>query len=69
MCFAFIVQRSSLCDIDGSSVRMNKLTYGVCWASFSLPLTPLAIVLFILTIVKQVKAKISKRAITPKKTQ
>ena len=69
MCFAFVVQRSSLCVTEDTSSRMNKLTYGVCWASFSLPLTPLAAILFVVTVGKQVSAKINKRASAQKKSQ
>ena len=69
MCLAFIVQRSALCDMSDENVQMTKLTYGVCWISFAVPLTPLAGGLFILTILKQVKSSLDKRKSKSRKSQ
>jgi hypothetical protein len=69
MCLAFIVQRSALCDSSDGTFQMSKLTYGVCWVSFSIPLTPLAGGLFVLTLLKQVKSSMDKRRAKSRKTQ
>ncbi len=69
MCLAFIVQRSALCDTSDGTFRMNKLTYGVCWVSFSIPLTPLAGGLFVLTLFKQVKSALDKRRAKSRKAK
>jgi len=68
MCLAFIVQRSALCQLSDGD-RMNKLTYGVCWVSFAIPLTPLAGGLFVLTLLKQVKSSLDKRKMKSRKTE
>jgi len=70
MCFAFIVQRSALCDSSNDGTyRMNKLTYGVCWVSFAVPLTPLAGGLFVLTLLKQVKSSLERRKMKSRKSE
>ena len=69
MCLAFIVQRSALCQSSDGIVRMNKLTYAVCWVSFAIPLTPLAGGLFVLTLLTQFKKSLDKRKAKSRKSE
>ena len=59
LCVGFLVQKSSVCHGDLSSKAV--LTKGLCWATTSFSLTPLAIVLFVMTIVKQVRKSIQQK--------
>ena len=65
LCVAFLVQKSAICVADGK--ELNKLTKGLCFITTTYSLTPLALLLFVMTIVKQVKKSIDqKRAKRPK---
>lgn len=59
LCIAFIVQKSSICVNE--SGKLAKLTRGLCYVSWSIPLAPLAGLLFVMTILKQVKRTISRK--------
>jgi len=67
LCMAFIVQKSALCT--GQTQTQAKLTKGLCVVSNSIPLSPLAGVLFVMMILKQLKKTMDRknaRAITKK---
>jgi len=61
LCVAFLVQKSSICLADMHTKTL--LTQTLCWATTSFSLTPLALVLFVMTIVKQVKKSIQQKRV------
>ena len=61
VCIAFMLQRSSLCNKAASRPGISKLTSGICAVSEAIPLTPLAGILFVVTVVKQVRKTISRK--------
>jgi hypothetical protein len=64
LCVAFLVQKSSVCldNMESKSV----ITKGLCLATTSFSLTPLAVALFVMTIVKQVKKSIQQKRLKNK---
>lgn len=59
LCVAFIVQKSSLCF--GENEKLSRLTTSLCSISFAIPLTPLAGLLFVLMMIKQVRRAIDRK--------
>jgi hypothetical protein len=59
LCVAFLVQKSAICVADAK--ELNVLTKGLCFITTSYSLTPLALLLFVMTIVKQVKKSIDQK--------
>ena len=70
LCVAFMVQKASLCSGDPNS--LSVVTKTLCYITNALPLTPLAVGLFVLTVLKQVRNTMEKRRLSSgvaKKTQ
>lgn len=59
LCAAFIVQKSTLCF--GENEKLSKLTTSLCYVSFAIPLTPLAGLLFVLMMIKQVRRAFDRK--------
>lgn len=67
LCVAFLVQKSAICIQDMQNKTL--LTKSLCYVTTSFSLTPLALVLFVMTIVKQVKKSIQQKRLNKKSTQ
>jgi hypothetical protein len=65
LCVAFLVQKSAVClgDLHNKTV----ITRVLCFSTTSFSLTPLALFLFVLTIVKQVKKTIQQKNLKKQK--
>ena len=64
LCVAFLVQKSAVCVDQGTK---SVITRGLCIATASFSLTPLALALFVFTIVKQVKKAILQKQMKKRK--
>ena len=59
LCIAFIVQNSSICI--GDTGRLSKITRGLCSVTNTFSLAPLAGVLFVMTVLKQVRKGMARK--------
>lgn len=59
LCVAFMMQRSAVCH--ESTVFSSAITKNVCGTLNSVPLAPLAGMVFVLTLIKQVKKTLNKK--------
>ena len=67
LCVAFLVKKSAICIQDMQNKTL--LTRSLCYVTTSFSLTPLALILFVMTIVKQVKKSIQQKRLKQRSTE
>ena len=69
VCFAFMMQRSAVCKDSTHGTGWARFTDGLCTVSEAAPLTPLAILLFVVTVIKLVRRAILNKQLKKSKQQ